>query len=126
MPIEEYAFDLLETMIRRGAAYERANKIINDAIGEVTSEFTHGLHCIDGEIHTSACKFIDAALGISETGTTTYFLSECIGDYGHGGLIDCCGSTWELRNLKGFRDYIEHCKSCGIGKVLKPSPQKPE
>lgn len=107
-PLQEQALAFLATYLERRQVYSKANDAIEMAISQVTAEYTHGLHPIDGQLNAVLCGLLDAIWGQPSSDLTSYFLHECIGPLGHGGGPTCCGKEWKLRNLKDLRAYIIH------------------
>lgn len=118
-PLQEQALSVLETYVGRREAYELANDTIKDAVGEVTHEFTHGLHLIDDDLSEALCDLLDTIWGADESGLTSYYLHDCTGPNGRGGSIKCCAeaSEWKLRNIAELRAYLEHAQVCKGGMV---------
>lgn len=104
----EQAFYLIDTLEKRREVYRKGGDALAKIFSKTTSEFTHALQMIDGELLNVLCKHIDGLLGMPQSDLTSYYLHECAPPYGHGGRIESGGTTWTLRNIQELRAYVRH------------------
>ena len=109
-PIEKSAIELIDLLATRREKYDA----INAGLAALGGEFAPRVQLIDSEIEAGLVRFVDEALGLNDL--ASYYLYECVGKYGHGGGITCCGASkrkpFKLRNAVDLARYVAHAKKC--------------